>query len=336
MSIRIAINGFGRIGRCVTRAIFERDLDDKIELVHINDITDSKTLGHLLKYDSVHRIFSKEVISSEKKLNVDGKDIEVSAVRDPAELPWKEKNIDVVLECTGIFRTTETAGKHLEAGAKKVLLSAPPKTKDIRAFVYGVNHETYDAEKDKIFSNASCTTNCLAPMAKVIHEKFGIQHGFMTTIHSYTNDQRILDLPHSDLRRARAAAISMIPTTTGAAKAVGLVLPELQGKLDGISVRVPTPNVSVVDLVAVLDKKAKAEEVNAALKSASEGSLKDILGYTEDPVVSVDFCGDPRSSIVDASQTSIMQDNMLKVLSWYDNEWGFSNRMLDMISYTAG
>jgi glyceraldehyde 3-phosphate dehydrogenase len=333
MAIRIGINGFGRIGRCVTRAIHKYGLTDKFDMVHINDITDAKTLGHLLKYDSVHGIFETEVKVGDQKLTIGGDEVEISAIRDPAELPWKDKRVDVVLECTGIFRDSDSCGKHLKAGAKRVMLSAPPKSKDIRPFVYGVNHDVYDPQKDTIFSNASCTTNCLAPVCKVLHDTFGIEHGIMTTIHSYTNDQRLLDLPHSDLRRARAAAQSMIPTTTGAARAVGLVMPDLQGKMDGLAIRVPTANVSLVDVVAALKKKASSEEVNAALKQASEGALKGILGFSQEPLVSVDFCGNPLSSIVDADQTAVMGDNLVKVLSWYDNEWGFANRMLDMVTH---
>ncbi len=333
MAIRIGINGFGRIGRCVTRAIHKYGLKDKFDMVHINDITDAKTLGHLLKYDSVHGIFATEVKVGDQKLTIGGDEVEISAIRDPAELPWKDKQVDVVLECTGIFRDSESCGKHLKAGAKRVMVSAPPKSKDIRAFVYGVNHDTYDPQKDTIFSNASCTTNCLAPVCKVLNDTFGIEHGIMTTIHSYTNDQRLLDLPHSDLRRARAAAQSMIPTTTGAARAVGLVLPDLQGKMDGLAIRVPTVNVSLVDVVAALRKKASRDEVNAALKQASEGALKGILGFSQEPLVSIDFCGNPLSSIVDADQTAVMGDNLVKVLSWYDNEWGFANRMLDMVTH---
>ncbi len=336
MAIKIGINGFGRIGRCVTRALYEGDLNDRFDIVHINDITDNRTLVHLLKYDSVHRTFGKEVKLGDKGIVIEGDEIMVSEERDPSRLPWGDKGVDVVLECTGIFRDSEKAGLHLKAGASYVLLSAPPKGKDIRVFVYGVNHTEFDPEKDKILSNASCTTNCLAPMAKVLHSAFGIERGFMTTIHSYTNDQRLLDLPHGDLRRARAAALSMIPTTTGAARAVGLVLPELDGKLDGISVRVPTPNASVVDLVAVLNKKTTAEAANAEFKKASEGELKGILGLEEEPLVSTDFIGDPRSSIVDAAQTAVMDGNLIKVLSWYDNEWAFSLRMLDMVAHIAG
>ncbi|MBN2495702.1 MAG: type I glyceraldehyde-3-phosphate dehydrogenase [Deltaproteobacteria bacterium] len=335
MAIKIGINGFGRIGRCVTRILFDKDMTDEIELVHINDITDSETLAHLLKYDSVHRRFSQEVELVERGLAVGGKEIEISSIRDPAELPWRQKSVDVVLECTGIFRTSEKAGLHLKAGAKRVLLSAPPSSPDIRAFVYGVNHNDFDPTSDAILSNASCTTNCLAPVAKVLYENFGIERGLMTTIHAYTNDQRLLDLPHKDLRRARAAAMSMIPTTTGAARAVGMVLPALQGKLDGFAVRVPTPNVSVVDLVAVLGREAAADEINAELKAASEGPLAGVLGYEEKPLVSIDYCGDPRSSIVAADKTTVIESRLVKVLSWYDNEWGFSNRMIDMVRHIA-
>ncbi|NMB73814.1 MAG: type I glyceraldehyde-3-phosphate dehydrogenase [Myxococcales bacterium] len=334
MTIKIGINGFGRIGRCVTR--IAADKGKKFEIVHINDITDAKTLAHLLKYDSVHGTFAGEVKSTEKSIIVSGKEIEVSAIKEPEKLPWNSKKVDVVLECTGKFTDRPGCEKHLAAGARRVILSAPPKSKDIRAFVYGVNHKSFDPKADAVISNASCTTNCLAPVAKVLHEKFKILHGLMTTIHSYTNDQRVLDLPHSDLRRARAAALSMIPTTTGAAKAVGEVLPELKGKLNGLSVRVPTPNVSLVDLVAVVEKKTNKDEVNAALKAAAEGELKGILGFSTEPVVSIDFNGDTRSSIVDGDQTMVMQDTMVKVLSWYDNEWGFSERMLDLVAHVAG
>jgi glyceraldehyde 3-phosphate dehydrogenase (phosphorylating) len=336
MAVRIGINGFGRIGRCVTRAIHKYKLTDKFELVHVNDITDDKTLAHLLKYDSNHGVFESEVKEGDNTITIDGHKVTTSEIREPAELPWKEKNVDVVLECTGRFLPHELASKHLTAGAKRVLLSGPPKGKDVRAFVYGVNHKNYDSAKDKILSNASCTTNCLAPVAKVLNDAFGIDHGIMTTIHSYTNGQRILDLPHKDLRRARAACLSMIPTTTGAARAVGLVLPELQGKLDGISIRVPTPNVSLVDLVARMKKDVTVEEVNKALKAASQGELKGVLGFSEEPLVSSDFNGNPLSSIVDADNTAVMGNRTLKILSWYDNEWGFSNRMLDMIGHIAG
>ncbi|HOX42797.1 MAG TPA: type I glyceraldehyde-3-phosphate dehydrogenase [Myxococcota bacterium] len=336
MAIRIGINGFGRIGRIVTRVIYQRGLAGKYEVVHINDISEPKTLAHLLKYDSVHRTFPHEVKALEKGIAVDGRTIDVSAIKDPAELPWAAKKVDIVLECTGKFLDRAGADKHMKAGAPYVFLSAPPKDKDIPAFVFGVNQAKFDRAKDKVFSNASCTTNCLAPMAKVVHETFGIEHGLMTTIHSYTNDQRVLDLEHKDLRRARAAALNMIPTTTGAAKAVGMVLPELNGKLDGFSMRVPTPNVSVVDLVAVLEKAATAEAINEALRKASEGSLKGILGFTMEPVVSSDFLGDDRSSIVDGSMTKVLHGNLAKILTWYDNEWGFSCRMLDMVGHVVG
>ncbi len=336
MAIRIGINGFGRIGRCVTRSIHQRGMTDQVQLVHINDITDAKTLGHLLKYDSVHGRFSPTIQLSPKGLDIEGKEVEITAERNPADIPWKAKNVDVVLECTGLFLSSEKAQGHLKAGAKKVLLSAPPKSEDIRAFVFGVNHEDYDPAKDQILSNASCTTNCLAPVAMVLHNHFHIHTGLMSTVHAYTNDQRLLDLPHKDLRRARAAALSMIPTTTGAARAVGLVLPELKGKLDGLAVRVPTANVSLVDLVVSVKKSTTSDEVNAALKQASQGKLLGVLGYSEEPLVSTDFNGDPRSSIVDAGQTSVMEGNLVKVLSWYDNEWGFANRMIDMVVHIAG
>jgi glyceraldehyde 3-phosphate dehydrogenase len=330
MAIKIGINGFGRIGRNFFRAC--RGVDD-IQIVAVNDLTDSKTLAHLLKYDSIHGICDAEIgCDDDKCLTIDKGKTQVFAERDPANIPWKDLGVDFVIESTGMFTDRAGASKHIDAGAGWVLISAPAKEPDITVCM-GVNNEELDPSKHKIISNASCTTNCLAPMAKVVHEKFGIRKGLMTTIHSYTNDQRILDLPHKDLRRARAAVMSMIPTTTGAARAVGLVRPELNGKLDGMSVRVPTPNVSVVDLVAELGKEATAEAVNAELKAASEGALKDILGYTEDPVVSIDFNGDPRSSIVDAGVTKVIEGNMLKLLSWYDNEWGYSNRLKDLILY---
>ena len=336
MAIKIGINGFGRIGRCVARALYQRGLTEQFEIVLINDITDNETLAHLLKYDSVHRTFGHEVALDDAGFVIDGHPIQVTAERDPAQLPWGDKGVDVVLECTGIFRDTETCSKHLEAGASRVLLSAPGKSPDIRTFVYGVNHTDFKPNEDEILSNASCTTNCLAPVAKVLHESFGIERGYMTTIHSYTNDQRILDLPHKDLRRARAAAMSMIPTTTGAARAVGKVLPELNGKLDGISVRVPTPNASLVDLVAVVAKETSAEAVNAAFEKAAAGELDGVLGFETAPLVSTDYIGDPRSSIVDADNTAVMEGKLVKVLSWYDNEWAFSNRMLDMVAHIAG
>jgi glyceraldehyde 3-phosphate dehydrogenase len=331
MALRVAINGFGRIGRMVFRAALR---EKGIDIVAINDLTDAKTLAHLLKYDSVHGSFSAKVEQRDGELVVNGKAIKVLAVRNPEELPWKKERIDIVLESTGLFTAREKAELHLKAGAKKVIISAPASGEDI-TIVMGVNHALYDPKKHNIISNASCTTNCLAPVAKVLHETFGIEKGLVTTVHSYTNDQNILDLPHKDLRRARAAALSMIPTTTGAAKAVSLVLPELKGKLDGMAIRVPTPNVSVVDLVAMLKKKTDTDKVNAALKKASKGSLKGILGFSEEPLVSIDFNGNVLSSIVDASCTKVIDGNMVKVLSWYDNEAGFSQRVVDLLKFIA-
>jgi glyceraldehyde 3-phosphate dehydrogenase len=329
MSVKVAINGFGRIGRNFLRTC--RGYGD-IEIVAVNDLTDSKTLAHLLKYDSVHGIFEADVKAKDGAISVDGKEIKVLAVTTPEKLPWKDLGVEIVLESTGRFTDKASASKHLEAGAKWVIISAPAKEPDV-TICMGVNEEMLDPGKHKIISNASCTTNCLAPVAKVLHTEFGIQRGLMTTIHSYTNDQRILDLPHKDLRRARAAAMSMIPTTTGAARAVGLVLPELKGKLDGMSIRVPTPNVSVVDLVAELKKETTVENVNAALKKASEGPMKGVLLYTEEPVVSIDFNGNPHSSAVDATLTRVMEGRMTKVISWYDNEWGYSSRLRDLMLY---
>jgi glyceraldehyde 3-phosphate dehydrogenase len=331
MSVKVAINGFGRIGRNFLRAC--KGYED-IDIVAVNDLTDAKTLAHLLKYDSVHGIFDVEVSASDDAITVGGKAIKVLAITEPEKLPWKDLGVDIVLESTGRFRDRESASKHLEAGAKWVIISAPAKEPDVTVCM-GVNEDMLDPEKHKIISNASCTTNCLAPVAKVLHKEFGINRGLMTTIHAYTNDQRILDLPHKDLRRARAAAMSMIPTTTGAAKAVGLVLPELKGKLDGMAIRVPTPNVSVVDLVAELQKDVTVEDINGALKKAAEGQLKGILQYTEEPVVSIDFNGNPHSSIVDASLTRVMEDRMVKVIAWYDNEWGYSSRLRDLMIYIA-
>jgi len=331
MAVRVAINGFGRIGRNVFRA---SQLNKDIEIVAINDLTDTKTLAHLLKWDSTFGEFHHDVKAGEGKIIVDGKDIVVSAKKDPAELPWKDLKVDIVLECTGHFLDKAGAGKHITAGAKKVLISAPAKDPDA-TFVIGVNEHTYDPKAHHIISNASCTTNCLAPFTKVIQDTFGIVHGLMNTIHSYTNDQQLLDLPHKDLRRARAAAISIIPTSTGAAKAVSLVLPELKGKLDGMSLRVPTPNVSVVDVVFEVSKKTTKEEVNAALKSAAEGKLKGILQFCEEPLVSIDFKGNPHSSIIDAALTTVMEGTMVKVISWYDNEWGYSNRLRDLAILVA-
>ena len=326
MALRVAINGFGRIGRMVFRAALK---EKGIEIVAINDLTDPKTLAHLLKYDSVHGSFAAKVEAGSDEIVVNGKAIKILAVKNPAELPWKQYKVDVVLESTGIFTAREKAELHLKAGAKKVVISAPATGEDITV-VMGVNHTLYDPKKHNIISNASCTTNCLAPVAKVLNDSFGIEKGLVTTVHSYTNDQNILDLPHKDLRRARAAALSMIPTSTGAAKAVSLVLPELKGKLDGMAIRVPTPNVSVVDLVATLKKKTDADKVNAALKKASKGALKGILGFSEEPLVSVDFNGNPLSSIVDAGCTKVIDGTMVKVLSWYDNECGFSSRVIDL------
>ena len=331
MALRVAINGFGRIGRMVLRAASE---NKDLEFVAINDLTDAATLAHLFKYDSVHGIFPGTVEHTSDSLVVNGTAIKIYAVKNPAELPWKADRIDVVLEATGLFTAKEKAELHIQAGAKKVVISAPATNEDI-TIVMGVNEHLYDPQKHSIISNASCTTNCLAPVAKVLHETFGIEKGLVTTVHSYTNDQNILDLPHKDLRRARAAALSMIPTTTGAAKAVSLVLPELKGKLDGMAIRVPTPNVSVIDLVATVSKKTDAASVNEALKAASAGPLKGILGFCEDPLVSVDFNGNALSSIVDASCTKVIGDNLVKVISWYDNEAGFSNRVVDLFKLIA-
>lgn len=331
MATKIGINGFGRIGRNVFRASLAKK---DIEIVAINDLTDAKTLAHLLKYDSVHGIFDAEVKAGENCIYVNGKEIKVIAEMDPAKLPWGELGVDIVVESTGRFTQRDKAAAHLAAGAKKVIISAPAKEEDI-TIVMGVNQEKYDAANHHVISNASCTTNCLAPFAKVLNDNFGIKRGLMTTVHAYTNDQRILDLPHKDLRRARAAGQSIIPTTTGAARAVALVLPELKGKLNGFAMRVPTPNVSVVDLVAELEKPATAEEINAKLKEAAEGELKGVLGYTDEPLVSKDFCGNANSSIVDALSTMVIEGNMVKVVSWYDNEWGYSNRVLDLASYIA-
>jgi len=329
MSVKVAINGFGRIGRCALRAAVEKDMD--IDFVAINDLTDAATLAHLLKYDSVHSIAGFEVDHTDDSIIVDGKKIKVLAEKDPASLPWKDLNVDVVIESTGLFRKREQASKHLQAGAKKVVISAPAEDPDITVNL-GVNFDKYDKEKHHIISNASCTTNCLAPVAKVLNDKFGIVNGLMTTIHSYTNDQKILDLPHKDIRRARAAAISMIPTSTGAAKAVGLVLPELKGKLDGIAIRVPTPNVSLVDLSCTLQKQVTKEDINNAIKEASKGAMKGILLYTEEELVSIDYNGNPYSSIFDAPLTKVMDGNNVKVFSWYDNEWGYSNRIAELVT----
>ncbi len=329
MALRVGINGFGRIGRNFFRICLETE---GIEVVGINDLTDTKTLAHLLRYDSVHGICNADIEVKENSLVVNGKEIKTTAIADPAQLPWKDLKVDIALESTGIFADRDGASKHLAAGAGWVIISAPAKDPDA-TICLGVNEETLDVANHKIISNASCTTNCLAPMAKVIDQMFTIKRGLMTTIHSYTNDQRILDLPHKDLRRSRAAAVSMIPTTTGAARAVALVLPHLKGKLDGMAIRVPAPNVSVVDLVVELEKDATAEAINAALKEAADGPLKGILQYTEEPIVSIDLNGNSHSSIFDAPLTKVLDGNMVKVLSWYDNEWGYSSRLKDLMLY---
>jgi len=327
MAVKVGINGFGRIGRNIMRAALG---DKNIDFVAVNDLTSAHTLAHLLKYDSVLGNLHAKVEAKQDSISVDGDEFTVLSKRDPAELPWKELGVDVVFESTGLFTNRDAAAKHIAAGAKKVVITAPAKGPDITV-VLGVNDEKYDPARHQIISNASCTTNCLAPLAKVLHQSFGIQKGWMTTIHSYTNDQQLLDLPHKDLRRARAAALSMIPTTTGAAVAVGEVLPDLKGKLDGISVRVPTPNVSLVDLAAILDKPATAQDVNAAFSAAASGALAGIMAVSTDELVSIDFKGNPHSSIVDAPYTKMMDGNFVKVLSWYDNEWGYSNRCVDLL-----
>jgi len=330
MGIKVGINGFGRIGRNFYRASYQ---DPDIEIVAVNDLADAKTLAHLLKYDSVLGIFDAEVRSSETAIMVNGKETKVLTERDPANLPWKDLGITVVIESTGLFRKRSDTLKHIESGgAQKVLISAPATDPDV-TLVLGVNDDAYDPENHHIISNASCTTNCLAPPTKVLHENFGIEKAFMTTIHAYTNDQRILDFPHKDLRRARAAAVSQIPTTTGAAKAVGIVLPELNGKIDGIAIRVPTPNVSVVDLVALMKKDVTVDEVNSAFKKAAEGPMKGILQYCEEPLVSVDFVSNPHSSIVDSLFTRVTDGNLVKVIAWYDNEWGYSCRLKDLVKF---
>jgi glyceraldehyde 3-phosphate dehydrogenase len=328
MGIKVGINGFGRIGRNILRAALASGKGD-LEFVGVNDITDSKTLAHLLKYDSIHKTLDRPVRAEEKALVVDGARIAVFSERDPSKLPWKDLGVSVVLECTGLFTDRAKAAAHLTAGAKKVIISAPASGADL-TICFGVNDAAYRPSEHHVVSNASCTTNCLAPLAKVLHERFGIQRGLMTTVHAYTNDQQILDLPHKDLRRARAAALSMIPTTTGAARAVGEVLPELKGKLDGMAIRVPTANVSVVDLVAELKRPATEQQINDALRSAAAGPLKGILACVDEELVSIDFNGSPVSSTVDLGLTKVMDGNFVKVLSWYDNEWGFSNRMVDV------
>lgn len=330
MVLQLAINGFGRIGRLVFREAMKHE---EFEVVAVNDLTDAGQLAHLLKYDSVHGVYDADVQAEEDAFIVNGKRIQVLSEKDPAKLPWGDLGVDVVLECTGRWRSMEEVSKHIEAGAKKAILSAPAKG-DMPTYVMGVNHEDYDPAQD-VISNASCTTNCLAPLAKVLDEKFGIKRGMMTTIHSYTNDQRILDFPHSDPRRARAGAVSMIPTTTGAAVAVSKVLPQLKGKLDGFSMRVPTPNVSCVDLVVELDKDVTADSINAALKEAADGHLKGILAYNELPLVSIDYNGNPASSTIDGLSTMVMENRMAKVVSWYDNEIGYSTRLMDLALYIA-
>ncbi|MCE5208226.1 MAG: type I glyceraldehyde-3-phosphate dehydrogenase [Chloroflexi bacterium] len=337
MTVKVGINGFGRIGRQVLKAIIERT-DGQLEVVAINDLFDTATNAHLFKYDSNYGIYKGQVSSTESDIIIDGKPIKVFAKKDPAQLPWKDLGVDIVIESTGVFRDklgNPAKGKpganvHIEAGgAKKVIITAPAKNEDL-TIVLGVNDDKYDPKNHHVVSNASCTTNCLAPAAKVIHDHFKINHGLMTTIHSYTNDQRILDLAHEDLRRARAAALNIIPTTTGAAKALALVIPDLKGKFDGFSLRVPTPTVSVVDFVAQVEKPTSRDEVNQFLKEAADGKMKDILGYCEEPLVSMDFKGDPRSSIIDAASTMVIADTMVKVIAWYDNEWGYSCRVADL------
>ncbi|KRE49213.1 type I glyceraldehyde-3-phosphate dehydrogenase [Paenibacillus sp. Soil724D2] len=331
MTTKVGINGFGRIGRNVFRAALN---NSEVQIVAVNDLTDVKTLAHLLKYDTTHGKLDATVEAGEGELIVNGRSIKVFAERDPGNLPWASVGAEIVIESTGIFTAKEKAALHLKGGAKKVIISAPASDEDI-TIVLGVNEDKYDPAAHTIISNASCTTNCLAPFAKVINDSFGIVKGMMTTVHSYTNDQSVLDVPHKDLRRARAAAENIIPSSTGAAKAIGLVLPELKGKLNGMAMRVPTPNVSVTDLVVELKVNVTVDEVNAALKAASEGPLKGILNYTEDPLVSSDFNGDPASSTIDALSTMVVGDNMLKVVSWYDNEWGYSNRVVDLVAFIA-
>jgi glyceraldehyde 3-phosphate dehydrogenase len=329
MAIKVGINGFGRIGRNIMRAALG---SSDIDFVAVNDLTNAGTLAHLLKYDSILGNLNAKICASGDKIKVDRDEFQVLSVKDPAQLPWKDLGVEIVFESTGLFTDRDAAAKHLTAGAKKVIITAPAKKPDI-TMVLGVNGDKYDPKSHHIISNASCTTNCLAPIAKVLHETFGIRKGWMTTVHSYTNDQQLLDLPHKDLRRARAAALSIIPTTTGAALAVGEVLPELKGKLDGIAMRVPTPNVSVVDLAALLDKKTTDADVNAAFKAAADGKLKGILEYVEAPLVSVDFRGNAHSSELDASYTKVMDGDFVKVLAWYDNEWGYSNRCVDLVRH---
>ena len=331
MATKVGINGFGRIGRNIMRAAMG---DASFDFVAVNDLTNAATLAHLLKYDSILGNLKADISASGDRIRVNKDEFQVLSIKDPAQLPWKDLGVDIVFESTGLFTKRDDAAKHVAAGAKKVIITAPAKGPDVTV-VLGVNADMYDPARHQIISNASCTTNCLAPVAKVLHDAFGIRKGWMTTVHSYTNDQQLLDLPHKDLRRARAAALSIIPTTTGAAIAVGEVLPDLKGKLDGISMRVPTPNVSIVDLAAVLDKKTSTEEVNATFRKAAEGALKNIMEYVEAPLVSVDFRGNPHSSIIDAPYTKVMDGDFVKVLAWYDNEWGYSSRCVDLLRFIA-
>ena len=331
MAIKVGINGFGRIGRNIMRAAMH---DDDIDIVAVNDLTDAATLAHLLKYDSILGNLKADISASGDRITVDGDEFQVLAQKDPGALPWKDLGVDVVFESTGRFTKRDDAAKHVAAGARRVIITAPAKGPDV-TIVMGVNHDAYNAAAHKIVSNASCTTNCLAPIAKVLHESFGISKAWMTTVHAYTNDQNLLDLPHKDLRRARAAALSIIPTTTGAAVAVGEVLPELKGKLDGIALRVPTPNVSCVDLNAIVEKKTTADAVNAAFKAASEGAMKGIIEYVTAPLVSIDFRGNPHSAMLDVPYTKVMDGDFVKVVAWYDNEWGYSSRCVDLLKYMA-
>jgi len=328
MTLKVAINGYGRIGRNIMRALYELDRTDEISIVAINDLGDANSNAHLTKYDTAHGKFPGTVVVEDGDLVINGDRVKVFAERDPSKLPWAELGVDLVMECTGFFRSRETAGAHITAGAKKVIVSAPGQNVD-NTIVYGVNHDSLKSS-DLVISNASCTTNCLAPVAKVLNDEFGLESGWMTTIHAYTSDQLIQDGPHKDLRRARAAAVSIIPTSTGAAKATGLVIPAVKGKIDGMAMRVPTPNVSIVDLVATVERSTTVEEVNAAMRAASEGALAGILGYEELPLVSIDYVGDPRSSIVDALSTAVVEGTLVKVISWYDNEWGYSSRCVDL------
>ena len=337
MVLKVGINGFGRIGRLFFRAALQdKDFRKDFDIVAVNDLTDEKTLAHLLKYDSVHGICDANISSKKGVIVVNKKEIKVLSEKDPANLPWRDLGVEIVLECTGLFRDRESAEKHLTAGAKKVIISAPAKKPDA-TIVLGINEKSYDKQKHKIISMASCTTNCLAPMVKILQENFGIKHGFMTTCHAYTNDQKLLDLPHKDLRRARATALSIIPTTTGAAKAIGGVIKEVEGKMDGISLRVPVANGSIVDLVVELEKEVTKKEVNTAFKVASKGELKEILEYTEEPIVSIDVVGNPHSCVFDALSTMVIgeKSNFVKLLGWYDNEWGYSTRLVDLFKFIA-